>query len=98
MSAIHSIAPPGVAQEKKAPSYLERLANALVYIIAFPFIAVFIAIKRIFTERKEPAHSYYNQLPEQHMLGGNGAAAVSGGDVGASGNASVASRTRSKKA
>jgi hypothetical protein len=70
MSTARSTAPPGAAtQEKKTPTFLERLANALVYVIVFPFIASFIAIKRIFTERKKPAHSYYDRLPEQHLIG-----------------------------
>jgi hypothetical protein len=67
----------------------------LVYIIAFPFIAIFIAIKRIFTDRKAPAHSYYDRLPEQHMLGQNGQATGAGTEVLKDG--SVASRTRSRK-
>jgi hypothetical protein len=51
------------------PSLIERLGNALAYIIAFPFIAVFIAMKNAFTKRKGPAHSHYNKLPEQHYIG-----------------------------
>lgn len=101
-SAIHSIAPPGVATQdpkKKKPTFLERLANALVYIIAFPFIAAFIAIKQIFTKRKGPAHSYYDRLPEQHMLGGqNGQPAVGDGGIEPAGGESVASRTKRRKA
>ena len=100
MSAIHSIAPPGVEtrDSKKKPTFFERMANALVYVIAFPFIAAFLAIKRIFTSSKEPHHSYYNQLPEQHMLGGQSNGAIGGGSGAAGGGESVASRTRSKKA
>jgi hypothetical protein len=101
-SAIHSIAPPGVATRdpNKKPTFFERLANALVYVIAFPFIAAFIAIRRIFTGEKQPHHSYYDRLPEQHMLGGqNGQAAAAGGTSGfAARDEAVASRTRSKKA
>ena len=105
-SAIHSIAPPGVETRdlKKKPTFFERLANALVYVIAFPFIAVFIGLRRIFTEQKGPAHSYYNRLPEQHMLGGqagqtNGQSAVGAGSSASPGGPEgVSSRTRSKKA
>jgi hypothetical protein len=100
-SAIHSIAPPGVATQdpKKKPSFFERLANALVYVIAFPFIAAFIAIRRIFTGDKQPHHSYYNRLPEQHMLGGqNGQPATGGASEAAARDETVARRTRSKKA
>lgn len=100
-SAIHSIAPPGVETRdpKKKPGFFEKLANALVYVIAFPFIAVFIGLRRIFSEQKGPGKSYYNQLPEQHMLGGqNGQPAVGSTSASPAGGDTVASRTRSKKA
>jgi hypothetical protein len=52
-------------------SLLQRLANVLVYIIAFPFIAIFIALKRVFTEQKGPSRSYRSRLPEMHSIGGD---------------------------
>ena len=36
--------------DRKPKPLLERLGDVLIYIIAFPFIAVFIALKRVFTE------------------------------------------------
>lgn len=75
------------------------MANALVYVIAFPFIAAFLAIKRVFVSSKDH-HSYYDRLPEQHMLGGQsqGGQAVGGTSGASGGGETVASRTRSKKA
>jgi hypothetical protein len=72
---------PDSPSSHKPPTWLQRFANALAYIIAFPFIAVFIALKRAFTTQKEPSHSYYNKLPEQHYIGqaGSGATDSSGG-------------------
>lgn len=89
-SPFHSIGP-NTFDQKKAPTYLERLANALVYILAFPFIAIFIGMKRIFTAQKGPAHSYYNSLPEQHLLGQQNAGAGTGAET------PVGTRTRSRK-
>jgi hypothetical protein len=69
--------PPG---SSKPPTWLQRLANVLTYIIAFPFIAIFIALKRAVTTQKEPAHSHYDRLPEQHFIGGStGSVEASGG-------------------
>jgi hypothetical protein len=73
---------PDPPSSQKPPSWLQRLANALAYIIAFPFIAVFIALKRAFTTQKEPSHSYYNKLPEQHYIGQTGTGAVDSGGTG----------------
>ena len=55
--------------EERKPSLLERLGNALVYVLAFPFIAVFIGLSRVFTQRKQPARSYRQNLPQQRYLG-----------------------------
>ena len=86
---FRSLPPSSTEKKKPAPPFFERLANVLAYVIAFPFIAAFIALKRVFTQQKHPAHSYYDNLPEQHLLGKN---------VGAGGEEGVASKTRSKKA
>ena len=55
--------------DRKPKTLLERLGDILIYIIAFPFIAVFIALKRVFTEQKQPSHSYRNRLPVMHSIG-----------------------------
>ncbi|KAL1302288.1 hypothetical protein AAFC00_002706 [Neodothiora populina] len=55
-------------QNTHQASLLERIGNALVYVLAFPFIAMFIAMKRIFTERHEPARSYRANLPPQKSI------------------------------
>lgn len=60
------MAPPTTTQP---PPILQRFANALAYIIAFPFIAIFIAMKNAFTQRKGPARSHYDKLPTQHYIG-----------------------------
>jgi hypothetical protein len=56
----------GVQQSRR---FIDRLSDALIYVIAFPFIAIFIALKRAFTERKEPPHSYRDRLPNMHPIG-----------------------------
>jgi hypothetical protein len=99
MSAVHSIAPPGTTtQHKKPPTFFERLGNALVYVIAFPFIAAFLAMKSVFTKRREPHHSYYDRLPEQHIIDGQNGPANPNQPAIAVDGGSVASRTRNKKA
>jgi hypothetical protein len=50
-------------------SFIQRLSNALVYILAFPFIAIFIGLKRVVTQQKEPPHSYRDRLPTMTNLG-----------------------------
>jgi hypothetical protein len=94
-SAIKPISPPGIATQQSKPTFFQRFANALVYVLAFPFIAIFIGLKNIFTKQKRPAHSYYDRLPEQHYLGGSSSGVI-GAD--ASERESVAGRTRSRKA
>ena len=49
-------------------SLMERLGNALVYVLAFPFIAVFIALKSAFVAQKGPSHSYRDRLPVMHSI------------------------------
>jgi hypothetical protein len=46
---------------------MERLSDALVYVLAFPFIIFGIALKRAFTQGGEH-HSYRNNLPEQKRI------------------------------
>lgn len=46
----------------------ERFSDALVYILAFPFIAMFIAVKNAFTKRSQPAHSHRKNLPDQKFI------------------------------
>ncbi|KAF2811934.1 uncharacterized protein BDZ99DRAFT_461886 [Mytilinidion resinicola] len=50
-------------------TFMQRLATALVYVLAFPFIAIFIGLKRVVTQQKEPPHSYRNRLPAMKNLG-----------------------------
>ncbi|CAD0092694.1 unnamed protein product [Aureobasidium mustum] len=46
---------------------MERLSDALVYVLAFPFIIFGIALKRAFTQGGEH-RSYRNNLPEQKRI------------------------------
>lgn len=60
----------GSSQTTQQRSFLQRMADALVYVLMFPFIAVFIAMKNMFTKRTEPAKSYREQLPQGVYLQG----------------------------
>jgi hypothetical protein len=54
--------------EPQQQSLLQRFANALVYIIAFPFIAIFIALKRVIVQPRNPPHSYRDRLPVMRVI------------------------------
>jgi len=65
-SAIHYNPGPSSSSSSNKPqrTFLERLADSLVYILAFPFIAVFIGMKNVFTTRQQPHRSYRSNLPQ----------------------------------
>ncbi|KEQ83693.1 hypothetical protein D6D19_10099 [Aureobasidium pullulans] len=48
-------------------TFMERMSDALVYVLAFPFIIFGIALKRAFTQGGEH-HSYRNNLPAQKRI------------------------------
>ena len=48
---------------------IDRMADALAYILAFPFIAILIGMKRVFVEQKNPSKSYRSRLPEGRRNG-----------------------------
>jgi len=51
-------------QSRPNRTLLERLSDALVYVLAFPFIAIFIGMKNVFTTRQQPHRSYRSNLPQ----------------------------------
>ena len=53
---------------KPKRTLLERMSDALVYVLIFPFIAIFIGMKRVFTQRQEPHRSYRANLPDQKSI------------------------------
>ena len=59
--------PPQTTHEQR--SLIDRLSDALVYILAFPFIAIFIGFKRVFVESKDAPHSYRSRLPKGRYNG-----------------------------
>jgi len=65
------MAPPTTTQPQKTKSLLDKLSDVLIYIITFPFIIFFIAIRRALSGQKQPSHSYRDRLPEMHSIGGN---------------------------
>jgi len=50
-------------------SFIDRLSDALVYILAFPFIAIFIGMKRVFVRQHDSPKSYRSRLPEGRRNG-----------------------------
>lgn len=56
-------------QNHKQRSFIDRLSDALVYVLAFPFIAIFIGFKRVFVERQGQPHSYASRLPQGRYNG-----------------------------
>lgn len=60
------------AQSQKPKTLIDKLSNVLVYIISFPFIIFFIALRRALAEKKGQSHSYRDRLPEMHPIGGSG--------------------------
>ncbi|KAH0368210.1 ARM repeat-containing protein, partial [Aureobasidium melanogenum] len=48
-------------------TFMERMSDALVYVLAFPFIIFGIALKRAFTQGGEH-HSYRKNLPDQKLI------------------------------
>lgn len=62
---IITMSPPQTSDNRP---YMQRLADALVYVLAAPFIVFFIALKRVFTQRTEPHRSYRANLPEQKYI------------------------------
>jgi len=57
------------SNSKEDRSLIDRLSDALVYILAFPFIAIFIGMKRIFVQQQQPSKSYRSRLPEGRRNG-----------------------------
>jgi hypothetical protein len=49
-------------------TYMERLSDILVYVLAFPFIIFGIALKNAFTQGKGQHRSYRRNLPAQKRI------------------------------
>lgn len=60
------MAPQNTHQQR---SFIDRVSDALVYVLAFPFIAIFIGFKRVFVEQKGDSHSYRSRLPQGRYNG-----------------------------